>query len=71
MKLIHADAVVSCYIDAASFLMVLLILVLSDYGALRRRLSQRLFYALCVCLEILCALSFLPCDVRADSSLVP
>ena len=56
--LIHADAVVSCYIDAASFLMVLLILVLSDYGAVRRRLSQRIFYGICVCLEILCALFF-------------
>ena len=57
--MIIGDAVVSCYVDAASLLVMILLLILSKHLRHRESTSTRIFYALSLCVTANCVFSFL------------
>ena len=58
MNPIVGNAIVSCYVNAASLLVMVLLLVLSERLRVRRSRSQECFYWLAVCVTVTCVLLF-------------
>ena len=55
---IIGEAIVSCYIDVASFLVMILLLLLSERIRKHGNASLRVLFHLCVCITVLCVLCF-------------
>ena len=58
MKLIIGDAVVSCYVDAASLLVMILLLCLSERIRRRKNENSRVFFLLCLQIAFTCIVCF-------------
>ena len=59
MKPIIGNAIVSCYVDAASLLVMILLLILSKDLRYRKSISLRIFYILSLCVTANCIFPFL------------
>ena len=58
MNMIHSEAVVSCYVDVASLLVMILLLLLSERLRQRKTRSMRIFFMLCLFITMNCAACF-------------
>ncbi len=58
MNAIVGEAIVSCYVDAASFLAMIVLLLLSERLRRRKSKSMQIFHALSLYVTLICFLSF-------------
>ena len=60
MNIILGDSIVSCYVDAASFLGVILLLILSERTQRQRQKNKsfRLYFQLCLAIAVTCVICF-------------
>ena len=58
MNIILGDSIVSCYVDAASFLGVILLLILSERTLRQKNKSLRLYFMLCLMIAVTSVICF-------------